>query len=104
MGAQKGGDEDLVFQAEARQLGQYKGAFNSDTLLRNADALDNYWEPWAIRSKSCQSEACFARMPLRNLISSTTRKTIVKFINYCKIKINLLAIISLTDYAFCSIL
>ena len=41
MGAEKGDDEDLVFQAEPGQLGQGKLAFDGDLLLRKPDALDH---------------------------------------------------------------
>ncbi len=50
-------DEDLIFQAEPGQLGQGEFAFDGDLLLRNPNALDDKRRPWAMRSRSCQSEA-----------------------------------------------
>src|ERR1035438_7472873 len=43
VGAKKCGDEDLVFQTEARQLGQRECALDSDLLFRDPYALDDYW-------------------------------------------------------------
>ena len=39
--AEKGDDKDLVFEAEAREFGEGKLALDGDSLLRDADALDD---------------------------------------------------------------
>jgi hypothetical protein len=39
MGADKGGDEDLVFQTESRQLWQLEVTFNENVLIGQSDTL-----------------------------------------------------------------
>jgi hypothetical protein len=40
VGADEGGDENLIFEGETGEFGEGKGAFNGDLLLRETDALD----------------------------------------------------------------